>query len=72
MQEYDTRSMNPGAFMTGLGSSRLGGSQVAQNRTFGVLKLTLHPRRYGWRFVPIAGETWTDSGSGRCHGPRGA
>jgi hypothetical protein len=61
-----------GAFMTGLGSSRLAGSQVAQNHTFGVLKLTLHARRYGWRFVPIAGKTWTDSGSGRCHGPRRA
>src|SRR5215208_6813704 len=61
-----------GAFMTGLGSSRLGGSRVAQNHTFGVLKLTLHARRYNWRFVPIAGKTWTDSGSGRCHGPRGA
>jgi calcineurin-like phosphoesterase family protein len=61
-----------GAFMTGLGSSRLAGSRVAQNHTFGVLKLTLHPRRYGWRFVPIAGKTWTDSGSGRCHGRRGA
>lgn len=59
-----------GAFMTGLGSSRLGGSQVAQNHTFGVLKLTLHARRYGWRFVPVAGKTWTDSGSARCHGPR--
>jgi hypothetical protein len=59
-----------GAFMTGLGSSRLGGSKVAQNHTFGVLKLRLHPRRYHWRFVPIAGQTWTDSGSGRCHGRR--
>ena len=58
-----------GAFMTGLGSSRLAGCQVAQNHTFGVLKLTLHARRYHWRFVPVAGKTWTDSGSGRCHGP---
>ena len=28
--------------MTGLGSSRMAGSQAAQNDTFGVLKLTLH------------------------------
>ena len=61
-----------GAFMTGLGSSRVAGSEVAQNKTFGVLKLTLHASSYAWRFVPIAGRTWTDSGSGQCHGPSGA
>jgi hypothetical protein len=61
-----------GAFMTGLGTSRVAGSEVAQNNTFGVLKLTLHASSYDWQFVPIAGRTWTDSGSGQCHGPRGA
>jgi hypothetical protein len=61
-----------GAFMTGLGTSRVSGSQVAQNTTFGVLELTLHPSSYDWRFVPIAGSRWTDSGSGQCHGPGGA
>jgi hypothetical protein len=61
-----------GAFMTGLGSSRVAGSEVAQNTTFGVLKLTLHPLSYDWRFEPIAGHSWTDSGSGQCHGPDGA
>jgi acid phosphatase type 7 len=58
-----------GAFFTGLGSSRLGGSEVAQNNTFGVLKLTLHPTSYDWQFVPIAGGTFTDSGSGACSVP---
>lgn len=61
-----------GGFMTGLGTSRVAGSQVAQNNTFGVLQLTLHPSSYDWRFVPIAGRQWTDSGSGQCHGPGGA
>ena len=61
-----------GAFMTGLGTSRVAGSQVAQNDTFGVLQLTLHPSSYDWRFVPIAGRHWADSGSGQCHGPGGA
>jgi acid phosphatase type 7 len=61
-----------GAFMTGLGTSYVAGSEVAQNTTFGVLKLALHPASYDWRFVPIAGESWTDSGSGECHGPGGA
>jgi len=58
-----------GAFMTGLGSSRMPGSEAAQNHTFGVLKLTLHASSYDWRFVPIAGKTWTDFGSEQCHGP---
>ena len=58
--------------MTGLGSSRVAGSEAAQNHTFGVLKLTLHASSYDWQFVPIAGKTWTDSGSGQCHGPAGS
>jgi acid phosphatase type 7 len=60
-----------GAFMTGIGTSRVAGSQAIQNTTFGVLQLTLHPFSYDWRFVPIAGQRWTDSGSGQCHGPGG-
>jgi len=35
--------------------------------TYGVLKLTLGPGSYSWEFVPIAGKTYTDSGSGTCH-----
>lgn len=61
-----------GAFFTGLGSSRVAGSEVAQNQTFGVLKLALHATSYDWRFVPIAGSSWTDGGSTPCHGPGGA
>jgi hypothetical protein len=61
-----------GAFMTGLGTTNVSGSEVRQNSTFGVLKLTLHASSYDWKFVPIAGRTWTDYGSGQCHGPGGA
>ena len=39
-------------------------SQVRQNSTYGVLKLTLHPTSYDWQFVPEAGKTFTDSGTG--------
>ena len=60
-----------GAFMTGIGTSRVAGSEVVQNTTFGVLELALHPSSYHWRFVPIAGRRWTDAGSGQCHGPGG-
>jgi acid phosphatase type 7 len=57
-----------GAFMTGGLSNPLGASEVVQNNTFGVLKLTLHPTSYDWQFVPIAGGSFTDSGSGGCNG----
>jgi Concanavalin A-like lectin/glucanases superfamily/Calcineurin-like phosphoesterase len=35
--------------------------------TNGVLKLTLHPTSYDFQFVPVAGEWFTDIGSGTCH-----
>ena len=37
------------------------------NPVFGVLKLTLRAGGYDWEFIPIAGYTFTDSGSGTCH-----
>src|SRR6185503_13294550 len=46
-------------------------SQVRNNTTFGVLKLTLHATSYDWQFVPIAGQTFTDSGTGNCVGATG-
>jgi len=42
-------------------------SQVRNSDTFGVLQLTLHDGSYDWKFVPVAGATFTDSGSGTCH-----
>jgi hypothetical protein len=33
----------------------------------GVLKLTLKATSYAWEFVPIAGASFTDAGSGACH-----
>jgi hypothetical protein len=42
-------------------------SEVRNAQAFGVLKLTLHPDSYDWEFVPVAGQTFTDSGSGACH-----
>jgi hypothetical protein len=34
---------------------------------FGVLQLSLRARGYSWRFLPIDGATFTDSGDGVCH-----
>jgi 3',5'-cyclic AMP phosphodiesterase CpdA len=41
-------------------------TEVRNNTTFGVLKLTLHPTSYEWEFVPLRGSSFTDSGSGAC------
>ena len=43
-------------------------SQVRHTGTFGVLKLTLHPGSYDWKFVPAGAGTFTDSGTASCHG----
>src|SRR4029078_10869185 len=32
-----------------------------------VIKLTLHASSYDWQFVPIAGQSFTDSGSATCY-----
>jgi hypothetical protein len=42
-------------------------SEVQNNDTNGVLKLTLRPQGYDWEFVPEEGASFRDSGSGRCH-----
>jgi hypothetical protein len=41
-------------------------SEVSDDQAHGVLKLTLRPASYVWEFVPIAGETFTDTGSASC------
>lgn len=35
---------------------------------YGVLKLTLHDGSYDWKFLPVEGKSFTDSGTGSCHG----
>jgi hypothetical protein len=42
-------------------------SEVRNDDTYGVLKLTLKPNGYDWEFLPEAGKSFTDSGSGSCH-----
>jgi PKD repeat protein len=48
--------------------SPLPNSQVRYNGSAGVLKLTLGTTSYSWQFVPIAGATFSDSGTGAIHG----
>ena len=45
----------------------LANSEVRNNTTYGVLKLTLRRDGYDWTFVPVSGQAFTDSGSGTCH-----
>jgi hypothetical protein len=42
-------------------------SEVRNATTFGALKLVLHPTSYEFQFIPEAGGTFTDAGSGTCH-----
>jgi len=55
-----------GAGLYGFGSIR-STSEVRNASTHGVLKLTLSSTSYSWKFVPIAGRSFTDSGTTSCH-----
>ncbi len=61
-------------FVAGMGgqshynfSSPIANTEAYNTDTYGVLKLTLGPGTYSWEFIPVAGKTYTDSGSGTCH-----
>jgi acid phosphatase type 7 len=42
-------------------------SEVRDDKTYGVLKLTLSPGKYRWEFIPVPGQPFRDSGEGVCH-----
>ena len=42
-------------------------TEVRTDDAFGVLEMTLRDDGYDWEFVPEAGQTFTDTGSGTCH-----
>ena len=41
--------------------------EAFNDETFGILQLTLRPTGYEWSFIPIAGQSFTDTGNGTCH-----
>jgi acid phosphatase type 7 len=60
-------------FVVGTGGAWLYGFRRARPNSevryqgYGVLKLTLGATNYAWEFVPVAGSTFTDTGTGNCH-----
>jgi hypothetical protein len=42
-------------------------SEARNASAHGVIKFTLGPGTYQWEFIPVAGKTYRDSGSGTCH-----
>ena len=46
-------------------------NSLVRAQVYGVLKFTLSPGSYSWKFIPIAGTQFSDSGSAACHGPPG-
>jgi acid phosphatase type 7 len=54
----------PGGAQKGPNDPRMRAKKIG---TPGVLKLRLRPESYRWKFVPVAGRTYSDSGKDRCH-----
>jgi hypothetical protein len=55
-----------GGTLNAFNTTIMANSEVREASTYGVLKLTLHPNSYDWEFVPVAGQTFTDSGTTSC------
>jgi calcineurin-like phosphoesterase family protein len=60
-------------FVVGTGGKSLAGfgpvqpNSEVRSAAYGVLQLTLHGASYSWRFVSVAGSSFSDSGSEDCH-----
>jgi hypothetical protein len=74
-QDADGRAdpRGPRQFVVGTGGYPLYGrahaqanSEIFESDTWGVLKLTLKSDSYTWEFVPAAGRSFRDAGSGTC------
>lgn len=56
-----------GGEYTSCSGSAITNSEMRICNANGVLKLTLHASSYDWQFIPVAGQTATDSGTTSCH-----
>ena len=59
-------NVGTGGYATALPTSIAPNTEVVSD-AYGILKLSLGPDTYTWKFIPAAGSTFTDSGSGSCH-----
>lgn len=56
-----------GESISALPSARAANSESINGSTFGVLRLTLHPGSYDWRFLSASADPFADAGAGTCH-----
>lgn len=62
------------SFVVGTGGAKLtpmflpkAATEIRDNNTHGVLKLTLQEKSYEWEFLPVQGSNFSDKGKGSCH-----
>ncbi|MCH8619226.1 metallophosphoesterase [Undibacterium sp. TS12] len=62
------------SFVVGTGGAKLtpmflprGNTEIRDNSTHGVLKLSLAEKSYEWEFLPVPGGSFTDKGKDVCH-----
>ncbi len=56
-----------GESLVAFDSTAAANSEVRNSTAHGVIQFTLHATSYDWQFIPIAGQTFTDSGTQACH-----
>jgi len=61
-------------FIVGTGGAKLtpmflpkSTTEIRDNSSNGVLKLTLHEKSYEWEFIPVSGASFSDKGQSSCH-----
>jgi uncharacterized protein YjdB/PKD repeat protein len=59
-------NVGTGGYATAMPTSIAPNTEVVSD-SYGILKLSLGPDTYTWKFIPAGGSTFTDSGSGSCH-----
>ena len=56
-----------GGESTSVPTQTIRANSEVRSDAFGVMKLTLFAGAYEWKFIPMQGYTFSDSGSGSCH-----
>ena len=56
-----------GGESTSLPTTTIAKNSEVRSDAFGVMKLTLLPGSFEWKFIPMKGYTFSDTGTGTCH-----